>query len=196
MENDTPVIKKKIRPRDQEHYVNNKEFYNAMVEYSKNFNKAKRAKQKPPKPSEYIGECIYKIAHRLATKHNFANYPFKEEMIGDGIENGMQALSNNTFNPRKSKNPFAYFTFVIHRAYLRRIQKEKKYLYTKYVMADNAMLSEFYDRDNDNLSNPGKYCSDTSDSQMREFMTNFEEAKEKKKRKTKEKKSLMAFIQE
>ena len=47
-------------------------------------------------------------------------------MISDGIENCVQYIHN--FDPEKSKIPFAYFTQVIHYAFLRRIQKEKKQL--------------------------------------------------------------------
>jgi hypothetical protein len=45
-------------------------------------------------------------------------------MISDGIENCLQYMSN--FNPKKSNNPFAYFTQIIYYAFIRRIQKEKK----------------------------------------------------------------------
>ena len=71
-----------------------------------------------------------KIATHLSYKPNFINYTFREEMISDGVENCLQYIDN--FNPDKSKNPFAYFTQIIYFAFLRRIQKEKKYLYTKY----------------------------------------------------------------
>ena len=50
-------------------------------------------------------------------------------MISDGIENCVQYIHN--FDPEKSKNPFAYFTQIIHYAFLRRIQKEKKQLEIK-----------------------------------------------------------------
>jgi hypothetical protein len=45
-------------------------------------------------------------------------------MISDGIENCLQYMNN--FNPKKSNNPFAYFTQIIYYAFIRRIQKEKK----------------------------------------------------------------------
>jgi hypothetical protein len=51
-------------------------------------------------------------------------------MIGDGIENCILYIKN--FDPDKSSNPFAYFTQIIYYAFLRRIEKEKKGLYTKY----------------------------------------------------------------
>ena len=39
-----------------EHYVNNKEFLAAMVEYKKSVNKAKRTKINKPLVPDYIGE--------------------------------------------------------------------------------------------------------------------------------------------
>ena len=59
-------------------------------------------------------------------------------MICDGIENCFMYINN--FNPKKSLNPFAYFTQIIYYAFLRRIQKEKKQLYTKHKMLENSML--------------------------------------------------------
>ena len=78
----------------------------------------------PPKVTEYMGECFYKIATHLSFRPNFINYTYREEMIGDGIENCIRYAKN--FNPEKSKNPFAYFTQIIYYAFIRRITKEKK----------------------------------------------------------------------
>jgi hypothetical protein len=55
-------------------------------------------------------------------------------MIGDGIENCLMYAHN--FNPRKSKNPFSYFTQIIYFAFLRRIEKEKKQAYVKLKMTE------------------------------------------------------------
>ena len=71
-------------------------------------------------------------------------------MISDGIENCVQYIHN--FDPEKSKNPFAYFTQIIHYAFLRRIQKEKKQLeiktkiiertgFDEVMMVDDSLLS-------------------------------------------------------
>ena len=57
-----------------------------------------------------------KIANHLSFKPNFVNYMFKEDMISDGIENCVQYVHN--FDPEKSQNPFAYFTQIIHYAFL------------------------------------------------------------------------------
>ena len=95
-----------------EHYVNNKEFLAAIIDY-KDAIAIAEAKGKPkPVIPRYIGECFLKIANHLSYKPNFVNYMFKDDMVCDGIENCVQYINN--FNPEKSKNPFAYFTQIIH----------------------------------------------------------------------------------
>jgi len=106
-----------------DHYVNNKELLEAMVVYRKKVAISKEKGIDPPPISNYLGECFLKIATHLSYKPNFVNYMFREDMIGDGIENCVQYIHN--FNPEKSSNPFAYFTQIIYYAFLRRIQKEK-----------------------------------------------------------------------
>ena len=115
-----------------EHYVNNKEFLAAMVEYRKSVNRAKRKKQAKPPVTDYIGSCFLKIAYHLSYRPNFINYTYRDDMISDGIENCLQYLDN--FNPDKSNNPFAYFTQIIYYAFVRRIQKEKKQTIIKQKM--------------------------------------------------------------
>ena len=122
-------VRTKSKP---EHYVNNKEFLAAMVEYRKSVNRAKRKKQAKPPVTNYIGECFLKIANHLSYIPNFINYTYRDDMISDGIENCLQYLDN--FNPDKSNNPFAYYTQIIYYAFVRRIQKEKKQTTIKQKM--------------------------------------------------------------
>ena len=126
-----------VRKRVQsEHYVNNKEFLEALVVFKAKCLAAKEAGEKRPQISNYIGECFLKIATHLSYKPNFVNYMFREDMICDGIENCVQYIQN--FNPDKSKNPFAYFTQIIYYAFLRRIQKEKRQLEIKNKILDKS----------------------------------------------------------
>ena len=167
------------------HYVDNKEFLKAMVERRELIEKAEAEGNPKPQVSNYIGECILKIATHLSYKPNFINYSYREEMISDGIENCLQYLDN--FNPEKSKNPFAYFTQIIYYAFLRRIQKEKKYLYTKYKATEDAnIFGETADRqDHDyghDYHDSVKY-NEWTEEYMAEFIENFEENKRKKKKK-------------
>ena len=119
-----------------EHYVNNKEFLEALVVFKAKCATAKEAGEPRPRISNYIGECFLKIATHLSYKPNFVNYMFREDMICDGIENCVQYIEN--FNPEKSKNPFAYFTQIIYYAFLRRIQKEKRQLEIKNKILDKS----------------------------------------------------------
>ena len=112
------------------HYVNNEEFLDAMLKWKKLVAKAEKKGEKYPPVSDYIATCFFKIAENLSHRPNFINYPFREDMIGDGIENCLQYAHN--FNPEKSENPFSYFTQIIYYAFLRRIEKEKKQAYIKY----------------------------------------------------------------
>ena len=65
---------------------------------------------------------------------------FRDDMISDGIENCVQYIHN--FDPEKSRNPFAYFTQIIHYAFLRRIQKEKKQLDIKNKIIEKTGYDE------------------------------------------------------
>ena len=123
------MARQKSKP---EHYVNNKEFLAAMVEYKKSCRRAKRLKQNKPPVTDYIGSCFLKIANHLSYRPNFINYTYRDDMISDGIENCLQYLDN--FDSDKSNNPFAYFTQIIYYAFIRRIQKEKKQTTIKQKM--------------------------------------------------------------
>ena len=148
----TAVMTKRKR---SEHYVNNKEFLAALIKYREDKEIAEiQGKPKPPIP-RYIGECFLKIANHLSFKPNFVNYMFKEDMISDGIENCVQYIHN--FNPEKSQNPFAYFTQIIHYAFLRRIQREKRQLEIKNKIIERSGYSEVFD---DNNSIDGSNYSD------------------------------------
>ena len=112
------------------HYINNKDFLQALIDYQKEIKEAKKAGKSKPYVSDYIAMCFLQIAQRLSYRPNFINYTYKDDMISDGLENCLAYMHN--FNPSKSKNPFAYFTQIIYYAFLRRIQKEKKQQYIKY----------------------------------------------------------------
>ena len=127
------AVRRKVQ---SEHYVNNKEFLEALIVFKAKCAAAKEAGEQRPQISNYIGECFLKIATHLSYKPNFVNYMFREDMICDGIENCVQYIEN--FNPEKSNNPFAYFTQIIYYAFLRRIQKEKRQLEIKNKILDKS----------------------------------------------------------
>jgi len=126
--------------KKSEHYVNNKELLEALIVYRAKVAHAKENDLPKPRITNYLGECFLKIATHLSYKPNFVNYMFRDDMISDGIENCVQYIHN--FDPEKSRNPFAYFTQIIHYAFLRRIQKEKKQLDIKNKIIEKTGFDE------------------------------------------------------
>jgi len=139
----TTIMTKRKR---SEHYVNNKDFLTAIIKYKELVSLAEIRGEPKPRITNYLGECFLKIATHLSFKPNFVNYMFKDDMICDGIENCVQYIHN--FNPEKSQNPFAYFTQIIHFAFLRRIQKEKKQLEIKNKILERTGYDQVFTDDN------------------------------------------------
>lgn len=145
-----PTNQKTLSTKDipvSSHYVDNKLFLDALVAYKDKVETAKREGTALPQVPNYIGECFIKIATHLSYKSNFINYPFKDDMISDGIENCLTAAAK--FDPTKSSNPFSYYTQIIYFAFLRRIQKEKKLLATKYKIIENMDLDSMITQEHD-----------------------------------------------
>ena len=162
-------IKKKKRQ-----YVDNEKFYAEMKKYKIEYNAAMEEGKEKPRMNDYIGKCISDISNHLSRNHNFINYPIREEMIFDGIENAVKAAGN--FDYENYKNPFSYFTTIIYYAFLRRIAVEKKELYVKQKMLMSAtILNEGSGSTvTDKISNSGSEY-------MNDFVESYEAALEKKK---------------
>lgn len=127
------------------HYVNNKDFFKALVDYQ-DVCKEHKLQGKPSLPQipNYVGICIDMICKKLSMKFNFIRYTYIEEMISDGIENCCAAVDN--YDPKRSNNPFSYFTTIAWHAFIRRIDKETTQNYTKHKNLENMMVlsDEFY----------------------------------------------------
>jgi hypothetical protein len=174
------------------HYVDNKQLYECIVQYKNDCIEAKRKKlDKPPIPN-YVGECIMMIAERLSHKPNFINYSFRDEMISDGIENCISYFDN--FDPAKSTNPFAYFTQIIYYAFLRRILKEKKQQYVKHKSLENSLL--FDDLISQMEGDDHTFVNTEVDQQSVDFIKAFEDSLKDKKSKKKKKKGIEIFLDE
>ena len=133
--------------KSKEHYVNNKEFLTAIIEYKDNVEIAKIKGLKKPAVGEYIGGCFLKIAQHLSYRPNFINYMYKDDMVCDGIENCIQYIDN--FDPAKSRNPFAYFTQIVYYAFLRRIAKEKRQMDIKDKILEKSGYEHVFSVDGD-----------------------------------------------
>ena len=132
--------KKKTKPSDDD-YVDNQKLYDALVEYSKKVKENENSGRKKPKLPDYIGECILKIASRLSYRPNFANYPYREEMVSDAVLNCITYIDN--FDPKKSTSPFGYLTQICWFSFVRIINKEKKEKYVQYKFAEQQNNKDF-----------------------------------------------------
>lgn len=171
------------------HYVNNSDLLKAIVQYKKDVRSRKRDGKHKPSMPEYVGKCLLLIAENLSHKPNFREYTFRDEMIGDGIENCCMYFDN--FDPKKSKNPFAYFTQIIYFAFLRRIHKERRQLYAKYKATEQqGILGNDDEMDEDDRTQQFELYDNIA-----EYIGKYEASKKHKKKEAKKKKAALAFTE-
>ena len=142
--------------RQNIHYVNNKEFSQAVVDYCTVLNQAKKDNKSLPVVPNYLAECFLKIAEGLSHKSNFIRYTYREEMVMDAVENCLKAIGNyNLEAATRTGNPngFAYFTQISWYAFLRRIAKEKKQQDIKLKYMTSSGIEEYIVSDGDAQTN-------------------------------------------
>lgn len=127
-------------------YVEKAELHDELVKYLKQRDEALAQGKKPKKPSDKIGLAILKIAEGLAQKHNFRNYTWLDEMIGDGIVAATNAIDK--YDPQRmtqsgTPNPYGYFTQCIYWAFQNRISDEKAESEKRNAMMRDV-LQDFY----------------------------------------------------
>ncbi len=137
---------KKIKPKDKPHYVNNKEFSQAVMDYAISARAAKEADISTPTVTNYIATCFMKISEGLSHRPNFVRYTYREEMVMDGVENCLRAINNykiDTATRTGNPNAFSYFTQICFFAFIRRITKEKKQQEIKFRFIEKMGIEDF-----------------------------------------------------
>jgi hypothetical protein len=134
-------IKPPVDPKNPKHYIDNDKFYTEISKYHYAYKAAKDNGSELPQISNYLGECVYKIAKGIAMKHNFRNYSYIDDMISSAVEECLKYL--HYFDPCKSKNPFSYFTQTCHFAFIHQIQKEHKQSVLKKRMLYSSDFDAF-----------------------------------------------------
>jgi len=116
---------------ERKYYVKNKDLLPEMVRY-----------KETGKISEELGTMILAIATNYSNKGSFYNYTWKDDMIMEGVSTVLRYMHN--FDPKKQKNPnpFAYFTTIIHNAFINFIRKQKKHSKIKDVCYKNYKTME------------------------------------------------------
>jgi len=133
--------------RKKNNFIDNKEFYAAILEYRKKVDAAKekglsRTDEGWPRIPRYIGKCFLDIAEHLSMRPNFSNYIYRQDMVCDAVENCVIYAHN--FDPYKYKNPFSYFTQVCWYAFIRRIGKEKRQIEICDKIISKSGFEEFF----------------------------------------------------
>lgn len=110
------MIKEKSNISKEEFYVDPVKFKNAIKQYYED-----------EQCTEYLGECLNKIAEGLGYNTRFINYSFKDDMIGDALIKMFSALKRKKFDVNSEFSVFCYFTTIAYHAFINRIKKEKKH---------------------------------------------------------------------
>lgn len=115
------------------HYVNNKEFTIALDKYAREQRKyISENDGKRIQMPDYVAESIMKMSTRLATTPRFSGYPFKDEMIQNGI---LAAIKySHKFDGSRFDNGFAYVTQILFSHFVLTIKSEKRMYETKMKM--------------------------------------------------------------
>ena len=128
------------------HYVNNRDFSEAVMDYATRAQKAKAKDEKEPIVDDYIAKCFIRIAEGLSHRPNFVRYTYREEMVMDAVENCLRAIGNYNIeaSTRPGKpNAFSYFTQICYFAFIRRITKEKKQQDIKFRFIEKMGIEDF-----------------------------------------------------
>jgi hypothetical protein len=139
-----------VKKNEKEHYVNNRDFSNAVVEHVTSVNEAIAAESDIPRVTNYIATCFMKISEGLSHKSNFIRYSYRDEMVMDAVENCLKAIKNYNVEAatRSGKpNAFAYFTQISWFAFLRRIAKEKRQNDIKFKYIEMSGFDQFVTAD-------------------------------------------------
>lgn len=103
----------KVEVKKKSNYLNNKDLM-AEIKVSK--------KQK--KMTDRLAKMLMMLCDRYAKRPNYAGYTFVDDMQAYALF--MLVRTWDSFDPKKSDNPFAYFTQCIKNSFRQYLKNEKK----------------------------------------------------------------------
>jgi hypothetical protein len=183
------------------HYVNNRDFSEAVMDYAISARKAKLKDKQVPVVTDYIAQCFIRIAEGLSHRPNFVRYTYREEMVMDAVENCLRAINNyniETATRTGKPNAFSYFTQICYFAFIRRITKEKKQQDIKFKFIEKMGIEDFVSMgmDNDTANETMAYVDTLRQriSTVRQKDTAIKEFAKQEKQKEKNAKKLELFM--
>lgn len=123
--------KRKLSKKAQEnpHYVNNKDFTEAIAKWIKE-NEGKKSRKEWTSIPNYVAECFLKIIEHYGLKGRWRGYTYLDEMKSEAILNCVKYAHN--FKIEKSDNAFAYFTQYVENSFRQVWNDEDKQSKIKY----------------------------------------------------------------
>jgi DNA-directed RNA polymerase specialized sigma subunit len=110
-------IKKNRRPKatsEKGHYITNATLLPAVLEA-----------KKLGKITDTLAKMFLMITEKYSKKSSFIGYSFRDDMISAALMN--LCANGLKFDPKKSSNPFAFYTTMIHNSFLQYMAEEKKH---------------------------------------------------------------------
>ena len=187
--------------KNKAHYVNNKEFSQAVMDYAIEANAAREKGKPTPTVTDYIAKCFIRIAEGLSHRPNFVRYTYREEMVMDAVENCLRAIGNyniETATRTGRPNAFSYFTQICYFAFIRRITKEKRQQDIKFRFIEKMGIEDFVQAgmDNETAQETMAYVDTLRQriSTVRQKDTAIKEFAKKEKQKQKDAEKLELFM--
>ena len=160
------TVKPPVDPKNPSYYLDKLAFHDALKAYKDKCADAEDRGEELPRVPEFIGECLQNIARGYAQKHNFRNYSYVNDMIGDAVITCLRYLRSYDPDRRGADgNPtsaLSYFTQTCHYSFIARIAAEKKQTKVKRAL--------IMDADMDTFSLSGDDAGEEFSIQMNEFI--------------------------
>lgn len=173
---ETELQGEKLKEVKKNYYVDKHTLYSALVTWKAQRDLADAEGREHPPMSNFIAECLMKIARHLSFHPWFIRYSYRDDMVMDGVEACIRYAKS--FDPSKSKEAFSYFTRTCWRAFRHRCDKEySESLLKGELIAELSLDTAFAESD---VSDDGELRQD-----MRQFViehSSYGTRPEKKKR--------------
>lgn len=141
----TTKPKKKAAPKKRKtNYLNNKDLLAEVI-------KSKEQDQMTDK----LATMLQMLCKRYATRAQFANYTYNEDM--QAYATLMLVKTWRSFDPNKSKNPFAFFTQCIKNSFIQMLNKEKQQRNVRDELLINQGLNPSYNYQVEHEQNNDSY---------------------------------------
>lgn len=174
----------KDKPLSKNIYVENAEFCDMIIKYKEG--------DRSPRLMHNIGKTLMQIANGFSQKHQWRNYPFREDMVAEAVAHCWRYFES--FDPSVTKNPFSYFTQTCYYNFLATIETEREALAAKFKSSLHV-IAEHGDRIREEIETgdhdpelTAEYQVDTS--AMSEFVGKYDNYLKTKKEKAKRQKAV------